>query len=346
VEHGGAGTAIGADGVLAVAAGEAASALTVRATSTVDATKNGTASVAVTPPLPTTGTLAERLAWLSSYAVNGGDYTLELNASEAIAPTTLSYGGKTVKVTLVGAAAERTVSLSSVGSLFTVSSGVTLTLDANVTLQGRSDNTASLVSVNSGATLAMKGNAKITGNTASAPAAYGGGVYVYGSGATFTMSGNAAVSGNTAATSSASGGSASGGGVYVYGNGATFTMSGNAAVSGNTASAPGSWSPTASGGGVRVGYGGSFTMSDNTAVSGNTASSSYHAYGGGVDVGGSFTKTGGVIYGTSESANSNTASTGGAAVYVDDTHRRNTTVTAEQNMSRTSAGVYTGAWTD
>jgi hypothetical protein len=231
------------------------------------------ASIAVTATsadIPLSG-LAEQLAWLSSYAVDGGDYLIELKANETIDPTSLYYGGKTVKITLKGDTAERTVSLGNTGSLFTVGSGVTLTLDNNVTLQGRSDNTASLVRVNSHGTLAMKGNAKITGNTALVSnnmASYGGGVSV--SGSSFTMSDNASVSGNTAFI---------GGGVYV--SDGSFTMSDNASVSGNTASS--------SGGGVSVDET-TFTMSGNASVSDNTASSEYQTSGGGVSAGGgSFT---------------------------------------------------------
>jgi hypothetical protein len=71
--------------------------------------------------------------------------------------------------------------------LFTVGLGVTLTLDTNVTLQGRSDNTYSLVSVGSGGTLDMKGNAKITGNAAAS--SNGGGVYVSASSSFTSISG-------------------------------------------------------------------------------------------------------------------------------------------------------------
>jgi hypothetical protein len=246
-----------------------AGAATVRATIAggSGATSNYTRDFAVTvvAPLPTNGTLVERLAWISSYAVDGGDYTIELRADETIAPTSLSYNGKTVKITLIGDTAERTVSLGSTGSLFTIGSGVTMTLDNNVTLQGRSNNEISLVQVNAGSTLAIKGNAKITGNTVSSSSSYfyGGGVHV--NGGSFTMSGSATVSGNTASNSNY------GGGVHV--SGGSFIMSGSTAVSGNTAS---------SGGGVYVG-GGSFTMNDNTTVYGNTASN----YGGGVNVSGS-----------------------------------------------------------
>jgi hypothetical protein len=120
----------------------------------------------------------------------------------------LSYNRKNVSITLEGGPAERQVSLSANGALFTVGSGVTLTLDANVTLQGRDKNIAPLVQVNSGGTLVLKDGAKITGNTTEdlaytatdAPAvaySFGGAVFVYNG--TFKMEGGE-ISGNSAST--------------------------------------------------------------------------------------------------------------------------------------------------
>jgi uncharacterized repeat protein (TIGR02543 family) len=229
------------------------------------------------------------LTWLSSNAVVGGAYTITLENNETIAPKTLSCGGKKVSITIMGDTAERTVSLSSTGSLFTVGSGVTLTLGSNVTLLGRSDNTGALVRVDSGGTLIMETGSKISGNaTAASSSSYSGGVYVNSSGK-FTMSGGT-ISGNTAS---------SGGGVSVTGNG-TFTMSGGT-ISDNIAS---------NGGGVSVGgaTGGTFTMSGGT-ISGNTASNG----GGGVYIyNGTFTKQpGGTIYGSdADGALKNTAADG------------------------------------
>jgi hypothetical protein len=233
------------------------------------------------------------LTWISNNAVEGGAYTITLNANETIAPQTLYYSGKNVSIALNGGSAERTVSLSSTGSLFTVESGVTLTLGNNVTLQGRSGNTASLVNVNNDSALVMNAGSKITGNTTTSSYG-GGGIYVFDSGA-FTMEGGE-ISGNTSSfygggvynngTFEMSGGEITGNSSYsyygggVYNNG-TFTMSGGE-ISGNTSSY---------GGGVYVG-GGTFTMS-NGEISGNTASS----YGGGVSNGGTFEMSGGEISG-------------------------------------------------
>jgi hypothetical protein len=264
--------------------------------------------------------LEAALAWLEANAEERGDYTITLTGDETIAPQTLSYGGKNVRITLSGGAAERTVSLGSTGSIFTIKQGVTLTLDNNLTLQGRTDNTASLVQVNSKGTLVMNIGSKITGNTAS----YGGGVYVSRTSnyydpdeidGRFTMDGGE-ISRNTASN---------GGGVSVAHG--TFTMS-NGEISGNSAS---------SGGGVYVSSG-TFTM-DGGEISGNSASSN----GGGVC--GSISKqSGGVIYGSDASGElKNTAGRDGHAVYVSTGQIRNTTAGSGVTLDSGISGPY-GGW--
>jgi hypothetical protein len=191
----------------------------------------------------------------------------------------------------------RTISLSSNGSLFTIEKGVTLVLDSNITLQGRSGNNGSLVIVNTGGAFIMRDGTKISGNAVSNYNGDGGGVYV--GGGTFTMNGGE-ISGNTASASYYTW-SSRGGGVFVGGSG-TFTMSGGK-ITGNTVSDYKGY-----GGGVYV-YG-TFTMKGGE-ISGNTATeryTDYPSYGGGVYVaGGTFNKTGGTIYGyTSGDSKSNT----------------------------------------
>ncbi|MDR0315866.1 MAG: hypothetical protein LBH97_03085, partial [Treponema sp.] len=92
-------------------------------------------------------TLAEKLAWVQEKGESNSAYAIEIDSDESISPTTLSYGGKTLSLTITGISAERIISLSSNGSLFTVEDGVTLTLGRNVTLQGQSGNDAALVQV-------------------------------------------------------------------------------------------------------------------------------------------------------------------------------------------------------
>ncbi|MDR1216817.1 MAG: InlB B-repeat-containing protein [Treponema sp.] len=257
--------------------------------------------------MPSNLSLAETLAWISSNAIEGGNYTITLKNDETIASQSLSYDVSNVSITLDGGTAERIVILNSNGVLFTIGDGVSLTLGNNVTLQGRSSNTASLVRVNSGGTLTMNTGSKITGNT-NAAATYssssnnaysipgGGGVYV--NGGTFTMNGGE-ISGNSASRTSSSYSSSYsfGGGVYISGNG-MFTMSGGT-ISGNISSYSSSSNNYSYGGGVCVYYG-TFTMSGGT-ISGNTSSSYNYSYGGGVFVyiSGIFTMTGGTISGNS-----------------------------------------------
>ena len=158
--------------------------------------------------------LSAALTYISSNAVSGDIFLIVLGADESASPRILSYSGKTVGITLRGYGGERTITLTSNGSMFTINNGVTFTLDENITLQGRSTNNSSLVRVNDG-TFTMNGG-EISGNTASSSASasassYGGGVYV--TSGTFTMNGGE-ISGNTASSSSAS----YGGGVYVGSN--------------------------------------------------------------------------------------------------------------------------------
>jgi predicted outer membrane repeat protein len=274
-------------------------------------------------PVSGVSSLAEALAWITANADTDIEYIIELKANDAIAPALLSYGGKKVTLILKGDETMRIVSLSGNGSLFTVGSGITLTLDNNVTLQGKSDNTASLVRVNPTGALGMKGNAAITGNKSSSDSG-GGGVFV--NGGNFTMSDSATVSDNTVVSTR----EGNGGGVYVkdgsftmsdnvtvsgnttssYGGGlyfsnGSFAMSGNATVSGNKASYKGA--------GVYISGGNAtFTMSGSASVSGNTISSSYSGDGGGVylDSDGSFTMSG------NASVSDNTTTVNGGGVYI------------------------------
>jgi len=243
--------------------------------------------------------LTDSLTYISTNAVSGNEYYIVLRVNESISSKYLfySYSGETVGITLMGYGSERTITLSSNGSMFTVNSGVTLTLDENITLVGRSSNTASLISV-SGGNLIMNDSSKINGNTSSD---IGGGVYVnYG---TFNMNGgeisrNTANSGGgiyvSSGTVTINGGkikenTARGGGIY--NNGGTVTMN-NGTISGNNSNSQG--------GGIEVGNG-NFTMYGGI-INGNNASN----YGGGIFVGsGTFKKiplsggqNSGIIYGS------------------------------------------------
>jgi uncharacterized repeat protein (TIGR02543 family) len=269
-------------------------------------------SITINPGLPANYSLAQSLTWLTSNAIEGGNYTITLKNNETIAPQSLSYG-KNVSITLNGGTSERYIILDSSGSLFTVGNGVTLTLDNNVTLQGRSSNTAVLVQVNSGGTLVMNDGSKITGNTnyvynsIDYAYVYGSGVGV--SGGTLTMNGGE-ISGNTAyAVSSSSYAGVWGGGLYIVGG--TFTMNGGR-ISGNTARISGSSSSFINGAGIEMNSV-TFTMNGGE-ISGNII---YSQSGGSFDGGGicfwygTFTMNGGIISGNG----SPTVSGRGGGVY-------------------------------
>jgi hypothetical protein len=225
--------------------------------------------------------LSASLSYITINAQTGDDFYIVLEADESALPMRdLNYSGKTVGITLLGYGGERTITtLASewfYDYLFGVYSGVTLTLDENITLN-YGNNTSEGVRV-SGGTLTMNGGT-ISG--------FHTGVNV--SNGTFTMN-NGTISGNTtgvtvAGTFTMNGGAISNGGVGVnVGYYGTFTMNGGT-ISENENTGQ-------NGGGVNVN--GTFTMNNGT-ISGNTAA----RFGGGVfvDLNGSFTMHGGVISG-------------------------------------------------
>jgi len=333
----------------------------------------------VTPAPPQTivtveqgNNLTEKFDWLKAFAQSNTSYIVEVRADESIGDQSLSYSGKNIiTITLKGVGANRTLSgkdpytgrdLSAF--LFTVSSGVTLVLDNNITLRG------GRVSVDSGGSLIMNNGSNnsgvdvsgkfiMNGGTISRNTAYGSGVSI-GSGGTFTMN-NGTISGFTAFSSYGVG---SGGGVYVgaslYEGNGTFIMNGGT-ISGNTATVNGGgvyvYSGTftmnsgiisrntagggGGGGGVYVAEKGTFTMSGGT-ISGNVGSSSG---GGGVYVleNGTFTMSGGTISG-------NTSASDGGGVYLRESSQFNNNSvvftmsggTISNNTSSNGGGVYVG----
>ncbi len=138
--------------------------------------------------------------------------------------------------------------------LFTIQSGITLTIGKNIILQGVSDNDNALVTVNTGGTFNMTGG-KITGNTYKGDS-YNATVYVNG---TFNMSGGEITDNHNNSTYTYG----NGGAVYVTGNG-TFSMSGDAEITGNNTL---STISTA----VYIAGASSFTMAGNSKVTSNTS---------------------------------------------------------------------------
>ena len=214
----------------------------------------------------TSSFLVDELERLRNTAVSGSSHVIVLTADESIPPQRLDFS-RSVTITLRGDGANRTISLSSIGTMFSfpLGGGVTLVLDNNITLRGRSNNTNSMIYM-AGGRLIMNAGATITGNG-------GGGVSVGGNGH-FTMNGGT-ISGNTTR--------GSGGGVGLGVGGNFFTMNGGT-ISGNTAAGDG--------GGVSMNFNAFFTMNGGT-ISGNTANR-----GGGIaNDAGNFTMKGGTITG-------------------------------------------------
>jgi hypothetical protein len=212
--------------------------------------------------------LSTALSWISTNVNDGDDYFVVIGTNESISTTALNYSGRTVNITLQGYDSERSISLNTNGCMFSVNSGVTLTLDEKIVLVGRSTNNTYLVNVDG--RLIMNDGAKLTGNKGSL---LGGGVYV-GSSGTFTINGGK-IFGITGSY---------GGGVNM--SGGSFIMNGGE-ISGNTTGNGGS------GGGVDV-VRGTFTMTGGE-IFGNTAT-----YGGGVSLANNscfFTMAGGKIFG-------------------------------------------------
>ncbi|MDR2402727.1 MAG: hypothetical protein LBD78_01715 [Spirochaetaceae bacterium] len=331
------GTTINASGILTVAAGETATSLTVRATSTVDATKSGTATVTVKDPVVFIGTQGYESLEAAVTAALGTTATITVKADINAGSITVDTGN--TQITLEGDTTERIIT-GTASTRFTMGgSGSSLTLADKITLyQGG-------VTVNSGATLVLKTGAKITGVIAnSGVRVHDHGTFtmeggsIENNGDTYNSSGGVAVSGTFTMTGGSikgnkameaggvfvdnhgifimEGGSIEnneasdiGGGVYVYGYG-TFTMKNSSVIKGNKSNG--------NGGGVFVDSLSTFIM-ENGSIEGNTAS--FDGKGGGVylDFQSVITKTGGTIYGSNATpgkANGASAADRGAAVYV------------------------------
>ena len=233
---------------------------------------------------------------------NGGNYTLLIGSNfyiPGIVGFTESNFGEPdypLNVTLQASGSGiRTISLSSIGHIIRLTGRTTVTLDSNITLQGRSDNNVPLVELydpRSG--LIMNSGSKISGNTNKTSSSQScAGVYVvYG---TLTLNGGE-ISGNTGTT-------AIYGGVMLSTSGVLTMNSGT--ISGNSGRC----------GGVYIG-GGIFNMNGGS-IMGNTGS----AASGGVylDSGlkGTFHMNGGTIHGSNSAANKNSTLVDmGAALYV------------------------------
>jgi len=320
-------------------------------TNTPQSTSNGTAASTsaddTATPL-TEGTmvpgnsLAEKLAWLNRSADSHNTYIIVVSANENIAPARLEYKGAiNITIAIRGDTQNRTIRLSSNGTMFTIYTHVTFVLENNITIQGHNGNNAPMVNVNGG-TFKMRAGSVITGNIRTSGTGTGG---VHVSSGSFEMTGGS-ISGNTT--------TGDGGGVRMQGG--TFTMRGGT-ISGNAASVDGGGVSQSSGTFEMIGG----TISGNTAsrrgggvwanstfnmrggtITGNTARES----GGGVYAGSTFNKSGGTITGYNSDQNngnvvkddSGALARKGHAVYVNDNRRKETTAGSGVNLSNRDSG--------
>ena len=228
--------------------------------------------------------LSESLSYISANAITGDNYFIVLGSDESVSGINLNYG-KTISITLLGTDVEKSISLNENGKMFTVSNGVTLTIDKNITIFGQSNNYDSLLFIDGGK-LIINNGVKICGNmrqnnniNLGENNNQGGGITVKSG--VFTMNGGI-ISGNTAYM---------GGGIYVI-NG-TVNIN-NGTIIGNSAGY--------GGGGICI-YNGVVTMNNGT-INENSA-----YVGGGIYIykGGNFKLVAGTVNNNSSSAGSSYA---------------------------------------
>lgn len=129
VAGGGAGTTISDTGVLTVAAGETAAALTVKATSTANSTKSGTATVAVTASAPPAATVTGVTVTPSAKTVQQGgtqQFSAVVDGANSPAQTvTWKVAGKTSSGTTISDAGLLTVGADETAATLTVTAAST-----------------------------------------------------------------------------------------------------------------------------------------------------------------------------------------------------------------------------
>ena len=199
-------------------------------------------------PLTVNGNAFDNLtAVFASIGTTAGTYNILIDENQTLAARTISSG---VNITIASAtpSSPSEVQLTGTGSMFTVNSGASLTLE-DVVLKGVSNNTTALVTV-SGGTITMQTGSEITVNTNTSSSQVGG-VYIRGTGAILNMSGGS-ISNNRGLSSTEGGG-----GIWMMTG--IFSMTGGV-MSGNTT--------TGRGGAVLV-YSGTFTKTGSSIIYGN-----------------------------------------------------------------------------
>ena len=187
---------------------------------------------------------------------SAGTYLIEIYEHQtglaALEAYNLSLSG--LNLTLIAPDNPIIVQLSGTGSIFTVNSGVTLTIDNGVILKGIDDNDASLIEIDRG-TFIMNGG-EISNNTSPS----GGGVMLLRTGSIFTMTGGKICYNNTLEDGS------DGGGVNI--SQGTFTMTGGEICYNNISN------NLSNGGGVYVSSAGTFILGGTAVIKENTRADS------------------------------------------------------------------------
>ena len=162
--------------------------------------------------------LNQKFTWLDGNAESNNTYVLVISNNESIAPHAFEFRNmRNITIVLRGDTPNRTISLSTNGSLFTVGANIELILE-DIVLQGRRNNNAPLIRVHNG-NIVLNNGSNIIGNTFVTATENTGGAGVFLNSGDMLITGGI-VSGNTV-SSSANG--TGGGGIFAV-NGSTIRI--------------------------------------------------------------------------------------------------------------------------
>jgi len=163
------------------------------------------------------------LTLIKEHSISSSIFVIIFTSNIEIDPHNLDdtdYANKII--TLRGNTADRTITLSSQGSMFTIGTDVELILE-DITLHGRSDNNTSLIKVNTDGKLVLNDGGKVTGNTYNTSVNRTGGAGVFVDGGILEITGGEISENNLSTTIGTI--SIYGGGVFAVNN-STVLMSG------------------------------------------------------------------------------------------------------------------------
>jgi hypothetical protein len=285
------GTAITTGGVLTVAAGESAASLTVRAVSTVDTGKSGTAAVTVITPLPEqiTALAAGTSGSPTVFTLPGGTYPMTRDDAISLNNKHIHIkvpSGETALIQLTEALDNANDGLFHLNNATLIlgedSGGGTLIIDGGNQAEPPVTGTGSLIRIVSGSSMEIKNGVTLRNNTSTGP---GGAIYLFSgntSGRAVLKISGGTISGNKATW---------GGGIAINAY-TTLTMTGGI-IEYNTAT-------TDSGGGIASWNGSEVSIENSwpviTISDGEIRDNQAAAEGGGVYSYAKFTLTAGTIH--------------------------------------------------